>query len=202
MKHFLLLLLRNATKHNSTKFSAARLHVSFDKFWNCLKDLKCNNVKNSCLLVDKRTLCSTKLKNICKTFYRLNMQRIPKEISEINTSFTLHEMHVACRILVHHHSFHFFFNHPTSIKWFVSWTVGNRLLKPLCGKMLGWLNFRLGELIGLIHALEKRYYQNKTQLRYNFGSVYVLMLCKSSCRQTFTCFVSLLLLLHVCNQSE
>ena len=32
MKHFLLLLLRNATKHNSIKFSAARLHVSSDKF--------------------------------------------------------------------------------------------------------------------------------------------------------------------------
>ena len=38
--------------------------------------------------------------------------------------------------------------------------------------MLDWLNFRLGEIIGLIHAVEKRYYQNKTQLRYNFGSVY------------------------------
>ena len=33
--------------------------------------------------------------------------------------------------------------------------------------MFDWLNFRLGEIIGLIHALEKRYYQNKTQLRYN-----------------------------------
>ena len=64
-----------------------------------------------------------------------------------------------------------FFNHPTSIKWFVSWTVRNGLLKPLCGKMLDWLNFRLGEIIGLIHGLEKRYYQNKTQLHYNFGSV-------------------------------
>ena len=80
-------------------------------------------------------------------------------------------MHAACRILVHHHSVHFF-NHPTSIKWLVSWTVGNRLLKPLCGKVLDWLNFRLGEIIGLIHVLEKRYYQNKTQLRYKFGSVY------------------------------
>ena len=39
--------------------------------------------------------------------------------------------------------------------------------------MLDWLNVRLGEIIGLIHALEKRYYQNKTQLRYNFGSVYI-----------------------------
>ena len=39
--------------------------------------------------------------------------------------------------------------------------------------MLDWLNFRLGEIISLIHALEKRYYQNKTQLRYNFGSVYL-----------------------------
>ena len=39
--------------------------------------------------------------------------------------------------------------------------------------MLDWLNFSLGEIIGLIHALEKRYYQNKTQLRYNFGSVYL-----------------------------
>ena len=38
--------------------------------------------------------------------------------------------------------------------------------------MLDWLNFRLGKIIGLIHALEKRYYQNKTQLCYNFGSVY------------------------------
>ena len=39
--------------------------------------------------------------------------------------------------------------------------------------MLDRLNFRLGEIIGLIHALEKRYYENKTQLRYNFGSVYM-----------------------------
>ena len=39
--------------------------------------------------------------------------------------------------------------------------------------MLDRLNFRLGEIIGLMHALEKRYYQNKTQLRYNFGSVYL-----------------------------
>ena len=37
--------------------------------------------------------------------------------------------------------------------------------------MFDWLNFRLGEIGDLIHALEKRYYQNKTQLRYNFGSV-------------------------------
>ena len=36
--------------------------------------------------------------------------------------------------------------------------------------MFDWLNFRLGEIIGLVHALEKRY-QKKTQLRYNFGSV-------------------------------
>ena len=89
----------------------------------------------------------------------------------------MHKMHVACRIRVHHHasfSSFFFFSHSTSIKWFVSWTVGNRLLKPLCGKMLDWLNFRLREILGLIHvhALEKEYHQNKTLLRYNFGSVY------------------------------
>ena len=65
------------------------------------------------------------------------------------------------------------FNHSTSIKWFVSWTVGIRLLKPLCCKMLDWLNFRLGKIIGLILALEKRYYQNKTQLHYIFDSVYL-----------------------------
>ena len=148
MKHFLLLLLRNAAKHNSIKFSEARPHVSSDKFGNCMKHLKCNNVKSYCLLVNKRTLFSTKLKkNIRKSFYRLKMQRIPKGISEINTSFTLHEMHVACRILLHHHWIHFFFqppiffNHPTSTKWFVSWTVGNILLKSLCGKMLDWLHF-------------------------------------------------------------
>ena len=29
--------------------------------------------------------------------------------------------------------------------WFVSWTVGNILLKPLCGKMLEWFNFLLGK---------------------------------------------------------
>ena len=72
--HFLLVLLRNATKQNSIKLSAARLHVSSDKFWNCLKDRACNKVKNSYLLVNTRTLRSTKLKkNICKTFYRLKM---------------------------------------------------------------------------------------------------------------------------------
>ena len=76
-------------------------------------------------------------------------------------------------------SYFFFFFQPTNLhKWFVSWTVGNRLLKPLCGKMLDWPNFHLGEIIGLIHALEKRYYQNKTQLRYNFGSVYMHNICK------------------------
>ena len=26
-----------------------------------------------------------------------------------------------------------------------------------------------------MHGLEKRYYQNKTQLRYNFGSVYIFI---------------------------
>ena len=109
MKYFLLLLLRNATKHNTIKFSVARLHVSCDKFWNCLKDLKCNNVKNPCLLVNNRTLCSTELKKkICQTFYRLKMWRIPKEISVFNTSFTLHEMHVTRRIPVHHHAISFF----------------------------------------------------------------------------------------------
>ena len=45
------------------------------------------------------------------------------------------------------------------------------MLKPLCSRMPDWLNFCLGEIIGLMHALEKRHYQTKTQLRYNFGSV-------------------------------
>ena len=81
--------------------------------------------------------------------------------------------HVGYWYITTHFSFS---NYPTSIKWFVSWTVGNRLLKPLCSKMLDWLNFRFGVMIGLIHALEKRYSQNKTQLRYNFGSVYIRFL--------------------------
>ena len=38
-----------------------------------------------------------------------------------------------------------FFNHPTSIKWFESWTVGNILLKPLCSKMLEWFNVLFGK---------------------------------------------------------
>ena len=86
------------------------------------------------------------------------MKQIPKEISEINSSFTMHEMHVAYWYIMIHL---IFFIHPTSIKWFVSWTIENRLLKPLCGKMLDWLNFHLGEIIDLIHALEKGYYQNE-----------------------------------------
>ena len=45
----------------------------------------------------------------------------------------------------------FFFIHPTSIKLSISLTVGNRLLKPLRGKMLDWLNFRLGEITVLIY---------------------------------------------------
>ena len=117
MKHLLLLLLRNATKHNSIKFSAVRLHVSADKFWNCLKDLKCNNVKNSCLLVNTRTLCSTKLKkNMCKTFYRLKCKEFRK-----NSQKSTHLLrcmkcmsHVGYwNITIH---FIFFFNHPTSTK--------------------------------------------------------------------------------------
>ena len=137
--------------------------------------------------MNKQTLRTTKLKkNICKTFRRLKMKRIPKQISEINLSFTMHEMHVACRILVHHHAFHFF-NHPTSIKWCVAWTVGNRLLKPLRGKILDWLNIHLGEILGLIHALGKRYYQNKTLLSYNFGSVYIFctIIAQSSAKLSY-----------------
>ena len=34
------------------------------------------------------------------------------------------------------------------------------------------IELSFGKIIGLMHALEKRYYQNKTQLRYNLGSVY------------------------------
>ena len=155
MKPFLRLLLRNVRKHNLIKFSAARPHVSSDKFGNCMKDLKCNNVKQYCLLVNKRTLCPTKLKeNIWKTFYRLKCKEFRKE-SQKSTQ-------LLCRTKRMSHVGYWyitidfiFFNHPTSIKWFVSWTVGNRLLKALCGKMLDWLNFRLGEIISLIHARDK-----------------------------------------------
>ena len=123
-----------------------------------------------CLWTSGLSLSSNKLKkNICKTFYCLKMKRIPKGISEIKTSFTLHEMHVdvGYGYIIIHFIF-FFFNHPTSIKWFDDF---EQLLQPLCGKMLDWLNFCLREILGLIHALEKRYYQNKTQLRYNFEHI-------------------------------
>ena len=96
MNHFLLLLLRNATKHNSIKFSAPRLHISSDKFWNCLKDLKCNNVMlnilicwwfgiwnsiewvpDHCFLY---TLRSAKFwKNICKASHRLKCKKFRKK---------------------------------------------------------------------------------------------------------------------------
>ena len=71
---------------------------------------------------------------------------------------------------------HFIFFQPPYLHKMVcflnSW---KQIVKPLCGKMLDWLNFRLGKIIGLIYALEKIYYQTKTQLRYNFGSVYIYM---------------------------
>ena len=169
MKHFLHLLLRNTTKHNSIKFSAARLFVSSDKFLNCLKDLKCNNVKNSY----KWTLHSTKLKkNICKTFYLLKCKEFRKKSQ--NSTHLLRCTKCMSYVGYWYITMHFiFFNHHTSIKWFISWTAGNILLKRLCGKMLDWLNFRLGEIIILMHALEQKYYQNKTQLHYNFGSVFM-----------------------------
>ena len=138
MKHFLLLLLRNAKKHNSIKFSAPRLHDSSDKFWNCLKYLKCNNVKCSCLLVNKRTLRSTELKkNICKTFYRLKCKEFRKK-SQKSTHL------LRCTKCISHVGYCYitmrfiFFNHPTSIKWFVSWTVGNRLLKLVVRCLTDW----------------------------------------------------------------
>ena len=36
-----------------------------------------------------------------------------------------------------------------------------QIVNTLCGNMLDWLNFRFGVIIGLIHALEKRYSQQK-----------------------------------------
>ena len=97
LKPFLLLLLRNATKHSSIKFSAARLHVSSDKFWNCLKDLKCNNVKNYCLLVNKRKLLSTKLKkNICNTCYRLNVKNSERNLRK---QLIFYDARIVCRML-------------------------------------------------------------------------------------------------------
>ena len=108
MEHSLLLLLRNATKHNSIKLSATGLHVSSDKFWNFLKDLKCNNVKNSCLLVNKRTLPRLNYKRTFVKHLSLKNVKNSKRNLQNQHIFTMHEMHVASRILVHHHSFQFF----------------------------------------------------------------------------------------------
>ena len=66
-----------------------------------------------------------------------------------------------------------FFNHSTSIKmcFLNSWKqIVKTIVRLDASSCL--LSFRLGEIIGLIHALEKRFYQYKTQLRYKFGSVY------------------------------
>ena len=135
MKHFLLVLHRNAMKHNLIKFSAARLHVSSDKFWNCLKTLNAIMLKNPCLLMKKWTFCSPKLKkNICKTFYLLKCKEFWKKFQK--SSHLLRCTKCMSHVGYWYITMHFiFFNHPTS-KRFVSWTVGNRLLKPLCGKML------------------------------------------------------------------
>ena len=143
MKHFLLLLLRNATKHNSIKFSSASLHVSSDKFWYCLKTLKCNNVKNSCLLVNKRTLRKTKLR---RTFVKhLPLKNEKNSKRNLRNQLIFYDARNACLMSDTGTSPCIsFFQPPYLHKMFWAWTVGNRLLKRLCDKMLDWLNFHFG----------------------------------------------------------
>ena len=108
-------------------------------------------------LVNKRTLCSTKLKkNICKT------ASLKNKYSERN----LRNQHIfyaarkACRMSDTGTSpfISFFFQPPYLHKMVCFLNSWKQLVKTI----------HLGEIIGLIH--EKRY-QNKTHLRYNFGSV-------------------------------
>ena len=175
MKHFLLLELRNALKHNSIKFSAARLHVSSDKFWNCLKDRKCNNVQNSCLLVNKRTLCLTNLKkNICKTFYRLKCKEFRKTFQKSAHLLrcTKSMSHVGYWYIIIHFIFFSTTYLPKMVCFLNSW-------KQIVNTIVRWDAWLVELLFGRNNWFntcyrKKRYYQTKTQLRYNFGSVYLL----------------------------
>ena len=73
----------------------------------------------------------------------------------------------------------FFLQSPYLHKWFVSWTVGKKVLKPLCREMLHWLKlcFRQIHVVGLLYWLALRYCQNKSDLHYIFGSVYNIYQC-------------------------
>ena len=98
-------------------------------------------------------------------------------------SFMVDEMHVTCLILVNHHAFHFFHNHPTSIKWFVSRTVRNRMLNP-CFTVLSFVLVKyLAQYIRQHWDIDKI-----KQLHYNFGSVYIHTLCLQLSLILFQCF--------------
>ena len=56
------------------------------------------------------------------------------------------------------------------INFFTCIGVGNIFLQ-INSAAVAFIDILIATWEGLIHALEKRY-QNKTQLRYNFGSVY------------------------------
>ena len=90
------------------------------------KNLWCTVSKNSRLLVYKRTLRSTKLKkNSSKTFYRLNCKEFRKKSQK--SIHLLRCTKCMSHVRYWYITIHVFFNHPTSIKWFISWIVGTRL---------------------------------------------------------------------------
>ena len=108
MKDFLVLLLRNATKRNSIKFSGHGPMFPLTNpeiAWNPLNAIMFVRWWTNRLYARLKKK-KKKKKNISSL---IKMKRIPKEISEINLTLTMHEMHVACEILVHHHAFLFFF---------------------------------------------------------------------------------------------
>ena len=86
----------------------------------------------------------------------------------------------------------FFFNYPTSVKCLFLEQLETDCLNHCVVR----LHFHLGKIIGLMHALEKRYYQKYTQLRYNFGSVYIPIYIPSYLRSLIAIYVSRYLLTY------
>ena len=146
-------MLRSIIRSHFQWYSSMFPLTNSEIAWN----LKCNNVTNSCLLVNKRTLLSTEVKkNICKTFYRLKMKRIPKEISEpthlLRCTKCMSQVGTGTSPCIFH-----FFQPPYLHQMVCFLNSWNEIVKPLCGKMLDWFNFRSGEIVDLIHALEEIY---------------------------------------------
>ena len=111
---FLLLMLTNVMKYNLVEFLASPAPCFLWKIWNCLKDLKCNNVTNTPLFGKEWNSHSSKLKYIWWTF---NPQLFPLQPQvETCTCINLVDDTNDMPVLVHE-SFHIRLNLKSMVHW-------------------------------------------------------------------------------------